>query len=89
MTTEKLAFICSHIFDKSRPVLLVSREGGDWQFLCGGEHPADELPHVVGMHHLLDFDPSLREILDLPSGHEAERGSTEAPWIRTDSTSKN
>jgi hypothetical protein len=79
---ELAAFICSHVFDQSRPVLLVSRGDGDWQFLCGGEHDAGDRPHVVGLNHLLDRDPSLRELLDLASDWEAERVDEAGPWER-------
>jgi hypothetical protein len=61
--TETAAFICGHVFDQSRPILLVSHEGGDWQFLCGGDHQPCDRPRVVGINHLLDRDPSLRTLL--------------------------
>jgi hypothetical protein len=77
---EVAAYICAHVFDGSRPVLLVSREEDDWQLLCGGEHGPTELPHVVGLNHLLDRDPSLREILSLESNWEAERLAVGTPW---------
>src|SRR4051812_23851699 len=34
------AYVCVHVFDSSRPILLVSRSGGDWSFLCGAVHEA-------------------------------------------------
>ena len=82
--TEIAAFTCSHVFSAQRDVLLVAREAGDWMFLCGDEHGADEDYHVVGMNHLLSRDVSLREILDLPEGFEAERSSKGQAWIRTE-----
>ena len=86
MTTEVAAYVCSHVFNDTRPVLLVSRAGGDWQCLCGGAHEADEVPNVVGLNHLLERDPSLRELEDLPDEWEAERASVNDPWIRTRGT---
>ncbi|MFN0191428.1 MAG: hypothetical protein ACKVP5_05550 [Aestuariivirga sp.] len=80
---EIAAYVCSHVFENSKPVLLVSRAGGDWQCLCGGDHAADEVPNVVGLNHLLDRDPSLRELEDLPVDWEAERATTEHKWIKT------
>ena len=50
-------FICSHMFENTRPVLYVSKEGGDWQFLCGQTDHGEENPHVVGIGHLIDRDP--------------------------------
>jgi hypothetical protein len=77
------AYICSHVFHASRPVLLVVREDGDWSLLCGDTHDFEgHLPKVVGIGHLLDRDPSINEVLDLPDGHEAERAAVGAPWQR-------
>jgi hypothetical protein len=80
---EKVAYACSHVFKNTRPILLVSREGGDWQFLCGGVHEADEIPHVVGINHLIERDSTLVDIMDLNEGWEAEREGLESPWIKT------
>ena len=79
---ELTAFICRHVFDETRPVLLVSHEGGDWQLLCGGDHETGDRPHVVGLNHILDRDPSLRDILDLPVNWEAERVDEVSLWVR-------
>ena len=73
-------YVCSHIFENSRPVLLVCKEDGDWQFLCGEDHPEDEVPRVVGLNHLIERDETLKDILSLEDGHEAERVSVGLPW---------
>lgn len=86
MSGEVAAYVCSHVFSGARPVLLVSHAGGDWQCLCGGEHDATEVPNVVGLNHLLERDPTLRQVLNLPNDWEAERASVESPWIRTHGT---
>lgn len=77
-------FLCSHVYKNEKPVLLVCKEDGDWQMLCGGEHDENEKPVVVGIGHLLEKDPSLTEIIDLPDNWEAERQSINHPWIRTE-----
>ena len=80
--SEVPAYVCSHIFENTRPVLLVCKEDGDWQFLCGGEHPEDEIPKVIGINHIIDRDKSLVELLDLPDNWEAERIAAQCKWIR-------
>lgn len=80
---EVAAFVCKHVLEHSRPVLLVARDDGDWQFLCGEAHEPEEIPEVVGMNHIIDSDPGLRQILDLPAGWLAERSSPDLPWVRT------
>jgi len=80
---ERGALVCEHVFDASRPVLLVSHEGGDWQFLCGSvDHASWDTARVVGINHLFDGDPSLRELLDLPAGWDAERAKIGEAWAR-------
>ncbi len=84
---ESAAYICEHIFEGTHPVLLVAHDDGDWQFLCGGHHEPGELPRVVGLDHILDADPSINDVLDLPVNWEAERDSPDGEWVRTPSSS--
>jgi hypothetical protein len=82
---HRKAYVCIHVFDQTKPVLLVSRPDGDWCFLCGEEHPENpDFYRVGGIGHVLDNDTSLREVLDLAPEEEAERIAPGAPWIRTD-----
>jgi hypothetical protein len=85
---ETTAFVCTHVFDNSRPILLVSREEGDWQCMCGKEHNSREVVHVVGLNHLIERDPTLLELNDLPNGWEAERAHLGDPWLRGQVASK-
>lgn len=78
------AYVCIHVFEHSRPTLLVSRQDGDWCFLCGEVHEENAKSYrVVGIGHVLEHDPSLQEVLDLASDWEAERESVGGAWIRT------
>lgn len=78
------SYICSHVFEKSRPILLIVHEDSDWMFMCGkGDHGGSDDCHVVGVGHLVERDPSINECADLPSGFEAERKAVGEPWLRT------
>jgi hypothetical protein len=47
-----------HVFEHERPVLLVLRSQGDWQFLCGDTHPAGAASgRVVGLSHVIHLQP--------------------------------
>lgn len=83
MKCETAAFVCSHIFENTRPILLVARENGDWMYLCGEVHDEQEQYHVIGQGHLLERDPTLNELQDLVDNSEAERRSIGDSWIRT------
>jgi hypothetical protein len=82
MEREIATYVCSHVFDNIRPVLLVARENGDWMHLCGETHVEAEEYHIVGVEHLLERDATLREVLDLPDNSEAERADVNMPWSR-------
>lgn len=79
---ETAVFVCSHVFDNTKPVKLVLRSEGDLQMLCGGSHGNDEVPHLVGVEHLLARDWSLSEVVDIPEGWEAERTEVGDAWRR-------
>ena len=81
------SYVCIHVFDETRPVLLVNRSDGDWCFLCGEGHPngADDY-RVVGIGHVLEKDPSLMELHDLAPEWNAERKSVGEAWVRTEAT---
>lgn len=77
------AYVCVHIFEDTRPVLLVSRNGGAWSLLCGHEHDDITLgARVVGIGHILDRDPTILPLLDLPAEWEAERETPTGDWVR-------
>jgi hypothetical protein len=79
------AYICTHVFEGTHPVLLIVHEkDGDWSFVCGEPHQdTAESYRVVGVGHLIARDPSLNQCADLPEGWEAERSAMGQPWIRT------
>jgi hypothetical protein len=82
--THAKAYVCTHVFDGTSPVTLVTRPEGDWCFLCGQVH--DDLAEsyrVVGIGHVTENDPSLSVLSDLEPGWEAERNELSGAWIRT------
>lgn len=77
------AYVCIEVFEGERPILLVSREDGDWCFLCGAEHPDDASSYrVVGIGHVIERNQDVTELLDLAPNEEAERFAPGQPWIR-------
>lgn len=77
-------YCCGHLFRRERPVLMVVREGGDWQFLCGGVDHNDPLePYHVSVGVLIDADVTLHQIADLLQEWEAERTEVGGVWLKT------
>lgn len=67
---------------ESQPVLLVVRDAdGGWQFLTGGPFEVTD-GLIVALKNIIEQDPSLAELADLPSGWEAVRESQGAAWDR-------
>lgn len=78
--SHEVAYTCSHVFENSRPILFVSKMDGDWQFLCGFSDHQDEAPHIVGLGHLIERDNSLKDVLSMEEGFEAERNDAHTAW---------
>lgn len=71
------------IFERREPVLLVTHDADDgvWQLI--GASDADSSTGRIGhLHHAVDEDPSLIDVLDLAPGSGAVRGGIGQPWIR-------
>lgn len=69
------------VFERHEPVLLVRHDADDgvWQLI--GTSGADVGTAKVGhLHHAIDEDPSLIDILDLPPGGTATRTDAGTPW---------
>ena len=83
MSDHQKCYVCLHVFEGERPVLLVSRDDGDWSLVCGEEHASEASQfRVVGLDHVLEADPTLNAILDLPAEWEAERECVGDTWVR-------
>jgi hypothetical protein len=71
------------VFELREPILLVSNDADDglWQLI--GTTDADADSGKVGhLHHAVDEDPTLVDVLDLAPGHSATRTHVGGPWTR-------
>ena len=77
-------YACTHVMAAQRPVLYVCRERDDWIFACGADDHAQSTDDWKVMHagHLLDRDGTLRHVVDLDEGQQAERTAIDEPWKR-------
>ena len=79
---DVIAYVCKHVFDNQRPILLIILHSDGWQCLCGELHQEAEIPKIVGIGELAAIDPSINEVLDLHFDWQAERASVGDQWIR-------
>lgn len=74
-------FCCGHVFDDA-PILYVTHDhDGDWQFLCGAIHEGEQ-PRVVCLGCMVEKDPSLWTLADMPAGWGADREHQKHRWRR-------
>ncbi|WP_426503333.1 suppressor of fused domain protein [Dactylosporangium sp. McL0621] len=76
------AIQAGEVFEGREPVLYVSHDADDglWQLIgATGVDPATA--RVAHLHHVVDEDPTLLDVLGLPPGDSARRTGPGAPWI--------
>lgn len=72
----------TRITNGTRPVLYVIHdEDGDWQFLDGGD-VSEEDGTVISLKSIVERDPSIVPLADLPLGWAAERSAVGQAWNR-------
>jgi len=75
-------YVCPHVFKKESPVLVGIRDPeGDWQFFCDDENcPENSEPHLIGVGHLTQADPTINELTCLKPGSFAQKIHANADW---------
>jgi hypothetical protein len=70
------------VFEHRESILLVGNDADDglWQLI--GTSDAGNRGKIGHLHHAVDEDPTLVDILDLAPGHSAGRSRIGGPWTR-------
>ena len=71
------------MLERSEPILHVIHDSDDhgWQFIGSGDGTFEN-GKVVALHEVVELDPSVLQLADLPVGWRALRDSPERPWKR-------
>jgi hypothetical protein len=81
-------FTTTRVLDENHPILLVCHDDdGDWQFLCGTTDEPDQC-RLICLKDIVERDPSVNDIADLPLGRRAWRENAGAEWRREAETSE-
>lgn len=77
---------CVRVRDGASILHVSHDEDGDWQFLCGGEHPEGgaDGPVTSCLGCVLEGDPSLIQLGELCTNWDASRSSRGEPWMLRD-----
>ena len=77
-------FTTTQVFQLRQPILRVSHdaEDGAWQFHTGAQVSSGDFM-IVALEEVVEHDPTICELADLPCGWFAERDSIGRPWMRT------
>ena len=79
---NKAVFTTRQVIEEGHPIQLVCHEtDGDWQFLCGTTDDPDDCL-VIHLSHIVDVNPTITELADLPLGWQAERDDDASEWQR-------
>ncbi|WP_425251655.1 immunity protein Imm33 domain-containing protein [Janthinobacterium sp. NFX145] len=70
------------------PILYVSHQydeedGSQWQFHSGNDDYSMDKMQLVSLRTIINIDPNIVEVSDLPVGFEARRRTPESPWVYT------
>ena len=63
------------------PITYVSHDAeGDWQFLRQEHQLREEDATLISLGEMIEHDPSILEVADLPLGGIATRSNQNSPW---------
>lgn len=76
-------FTTRYVLREGESILNVfHHEDGAWEFTCGTECEDDKDYLIVSLEEIINIDPSVLQVADLPLGESAYRSSREMPWQR-------
>lgn len=73
-------FTTRFVVENNLPIVLISHdEEGDWQFLSE-EGAIESEARIILLGEMIQHDPSILEVADLPIGAKAFRDNPNCPW---------
>jgi len=79
----KAVFTTVYVIENNSPIIYVSHDmDGDWQFFGAEKGVEMDKARIVALGEIIERDPSVKEVLDMPKGTNAHRKSPESEWVR-------
>jgi len=73
-------FTTTYVMIKKSPIVYISHDfEGDWQFLSAETVPTTEAM-LVALGEIIEFDPTVIEVLNMPLNHGAFRKDKNSGW---------
>jgi hypothetical protein len=75
--------VTREVLERSEPILHVTHDSDDhgWQFI-GSTDGTPKNGRVIALHEVVELDPSVLQLADLPVGSRAVRNTIAHPWKR-------
>jgi hypothetical protein len=76
-------FTTRQVVKDRKPILFVSHDAGDgaWQFHSGDIARSEDMI-ILALSEIVEIDPSITDLADLPLGYKASRNSPSDAWKR-------
>ena len=74
-------FTTKYIIEEGSPIVYVSHdEDGSWQFHGPENNVAIEAARLVALGEIIELDPSVLEVSEMPTGSKAIRNNKGSKW---------
>lgn len=81
LNLDMAVFTTKYIIENNSSVVYVVHDhDGDWQFLGREEDINEKDGRIIALGEMINIDPSIKDILWLPSGMEARRSAIGDEW---------
>lgn len=79
----KAVFTTVYVIENNSPIVYISHDmDGDWQFFGPEQNVGIDESRIVLLGEIIEMDPSIQKVLDIPNGTTAYRKSQESEWIK-------
>jgi hypothetical protein len=80
---NKAVFTTVYVLNRISPIVYVSHDADDdWQFFGPEKNVQIDKARVMSLGEIIEMDPTVKELLNMPIGTEAHRKDIGSEWMR-------